>query len=69
MSRFETFEDELEYLINKVDSGVSAKTWIEAVDELDLDVHTDTLRKSFGGGRYGGYNIAKYYRNKIEQGF
>ena len=34
------------------------------VDDLGLETHPDVLRKSFTGGRYGGYAVAKYFMNK-----
>ena len=34
------------------------------VDELGTNTHPDVLRKSFTGGRYGGYAVAKYFMNK-----
>lgn len=60
---FLTYEDELEFLISKVENSTD-KTWVEMVAELGIDVAPDTLRKSFTGGRYGGYRVAKYYQDK-----
>lgn len=34
------------------------------VDDLNTNTHPDVLRKSFTGGRYGGYTVAKYFMNK-----
>jgi hypothetical protein len=34
------------------------------VDDLHMNIHPDVLRKSFTGGRYGGYAVAKYFMNK-----
>lgn len=62
---YDNYEDELECLINKVE-GQSDDDWIDLVDKLELDVHPDSLRKSFSGGRYGGYRVAKFYQQKIE---
>lgn len=61
---FNTYEDELDYLIDKVENDYNTKTWVDMVDDLGLNVHPDVLRKSFTGGRYGGYAVAKYFKNK-----
>ena len=61
---FNTYEDELDYLIDKVENDYNTKTWVDMVDDLGLNVHPDVLRKSFTGGRYGGYAVAKYFINK-----
>ncbi len=43
------------------------KDWIKAVMDLELSIHPDSLRKSFNVGRYCGYNVMKYFQNKITQ--
>ena len=60
-----SYEDELQLLIDKVE-GADDKSWEEMVSELGLSVHPDSLRKSFNGGRYSGYAVAKYYNEKFE---
>jgi predicted phosphodiesterase len=60
-----SYEDELQLLIDKVE-GVDDRSWEEMVDELGLSIHPDSLRKSFNGGRYSGYNICKHYQEKFE---
>lgn len=65
MQNFNTYEDELDYLIDKVENDSNTKTWVDMVDDLGVSVHPDVLRKSFTGGRYGGYAVAKYYKSKI----
>lgn len=62
---FNGYEDELEYLIDIVESD-DKKDWDKAVFDLSANMHPDSLRKSFNVGRYSGYNVAKYYQNKIE---
>lgn len=64
MSKYLSYEDELDQLIDKVENIENTNTWQDMVDELGLDVHPDVLRKSFTGGRYGGYKVAKYYKNQ-----
>ena len=59
-----SYEDELQLLIDKVE-GADDKSWEEMVSELGLSVHPDSLRKSFNGGRYSGYAVAKYYNEKL----
>ena len=61
---FKTYEDELDYLIDKVENDDNTKTWVDMVEDLGVSVHPDVLRKSFTGGRYGGYAVAKYFKNK-----
>lgn len=60
--------DELELLVDKVEGSVD-KNWEEMVDELSLNCHPDSLRKSFTGGRYCGYQVYKYFQDKLEQGY
>ena len=62
---YNSYEDELQVLIDKVE-GLTDDTWVDLVDDLEANIHPDSLRKNFNGGRYSGYNVAKYYRNKIE---
>lgn len=66
---FNTYEQEIDYLIDKVENPLNEKTWTDMVDDLSLSVHPDVLRKSFTGGRYGGYQIAKYYKHKMEENY
>lgn len=62
------YQDELDILVDKVE-GVTDKDWVEMVEELELDVHPDSLRKSFTGGRYCGYQVYKYFQDKLESGY
>lgn len=61
---YKDYEDELQLLIDKVE-GASDETWEELVNELDVRMHPDSLRKSFNVGRYSGYQVAKYYQEKF----
>lgn len=61
---YRDYEDELQLMIDKVEGTVN-ETWEDVVDELGINVHPDSLRKSFTGGRYGGYQVAKYYQDKF----
>lgn len=62
------YQSELDILIDKVE-GITDKNWVEVVDELGLEVHPDSLRKSFTGGRYCGYQVYKYFQEKLEKGY
>lgn len=62
---YENYQNELELLVDKVE-GITDKDWVEMVDELKLNVHPDSLRKSFTGGRYCGYQVYKYFQEKLE---
>lgn len=66
---FSTYEEELEYLVDKVDNPLNSKTWVDMVDELGTGTHPDVLRKSFTGGRYGGYAVYKYFVNKMANNY
>ena len=59
------YEDILEYLADKVE-GLEEKTWEDVCIELGIDTHPDVIRKSFNGGKYSGYNVYKYFKNKEE---
>lgn len=61
-------QDELDYLINLVESEES-NDWNKAVYDLDANMHPDSLRKSFNVGRYSGYSVAKFYQEKLESEF
>lgn len=63
-----SYEDELQLLIDKVE-GIDTRSWEEMIDELDINVHPDSLRKSFNGGRYSGYSVAKYYQDKFQNDY
>lgn len=63
---FNSYEEKIDYLIDKVENPANTKTWMEMVDDLNLSVHPDVLRKSFTGGNFGGYLVAKYYKDKLE---
>lgn len=62
-----SYEEELQLLIDKVEQ-VNDLDWVSVTEELDLEMSPETLRKSFTGGRYGGYRVAKFYQDKIENG-
>lgn len=65
---YKDYQDELDILVDKVE-GTTDKDWVEMVEELGLDVHPDSLRKSFTGGRYCGYQVYKYFQEKLESGY
>ena len=62
------YEAILETLINKVE-GNDCRTWEELTSDLRLDIHPDSLRKAFNVSKVSGYNIAKYYQNKLKEEF
>ena len=65
---YRDYQNELEMLVDKVE-GTIDKDWVEMVDDLKLTVHPDSLRKSFTGGRYCGYQVYKYFQDKLENGY
>lgn len=64
---YDTYGDALDTLCEKVE-GVSDESCEELVDDLDLNCHPDSLRKSFNVGRFCGYQVMQYYRNLIAAG-
>lgn len=62
------YRDELEILVDKVEGNRDCE-WSELVDELDLNCHPDSLRKSFNVGRYSGYRVYKYFLEQMENEF
>lgn len=63
----DSFENNLSRLIDKVD-GVTDETWEDIAADMDLGVSADSIRRSFGSGLFSGYNLAKYYEDKLVVG-
>lgn len=63
MSRFLTYEDELNYLIELIESD-DANDWEKAVYELEMNCHSDSLRKAWNNTKFSGYRVAKYFIEK-----
>lgn len=61
-------QEELDYLIEFVENE-ETNDWNKAKTDLKSDYHCDTIRKSFGVGKFGGYSVYKFMQDKIEQGF
>lgn len=61
-------QEELDYLIEFVESE-SSNDWGKAKTDLNSEYHQDTIRKSFGVGKYSGYSVYKFMQDKIEKGF
>lgn len=61
-------QDELEYLVDFVEDE-SSNNWTKAKADLHSEYHQDTIRKSFGVGKYSGYSVYKFMQEKIENGF
>lgn len=59
----ENYQNELDLLAAKVE-GENDKDWDELVDELGLNCHPDSLRKSFNVGKYCGYQVYQYFKNQ-----
>lgn len=64
----ELTQEELDYLIEFVESE-SSNDWGRAKADLKSEYHQDTIRKSFGVGKYSGYSVYKFMQDKIEKGF
>lgn len=54
------FEYGLRLLVGKMEGQYKDIDWSEIIEILNLDIHRDTLRKSFTG-KFGGYDIYKYF--------
>lgn len=62
----DTFEKVLQECIDKME-GLNDKDWQEIIDEYDLDIHRDVLRKAFNSP-LGGYPVYKYLEEyKVNQ--
>lgn len=59
----ETFEKVMKECIDKVE-GTSNKDWQDIVEEYELGIHRDSLRKAFNQAPMSGYAIHKYYQDK-----
>lgn len=64
----ELTQEELDYLVEFVESE-SSNDWGKAKTDLKSEYHQDTIRKSFGVGKYSGYSVYKFMQDKIEKGF
>lgn len=64
----ELTQEELDYLIEFVEAE-SSNDWGKAKADLKSEYHQDTIRKSFGVGKYSGYSVYKFMQDKIEKGF
>lgn len=58
-------QENLNYLINLVES-TEKKDWSKAVKDLGINLHPDSLRKSFNVGDFSGYSVYKYMQEKLE---
>lgn len=63
----DSFENNLSRLIDKVE-GITDETWEDIADDMDLGVSADSIRRSFSSGLFSGYNVAKYYEDKVITG-
>lgn len=63
---YRNYQDELDLLVAKVE-GENDKDWQELVDELGINCHPDSLRKSFNVGKYCGYQVYQYFKNQFNE--
>ena len=61
-------QEELDYLVEFVENE-ETNDWNKAKVDLKSKYHCDTIRKSFGVGKFSGYSVYKFMQDKIEQGF
>ena len=57
-------QEELDYLIEFVENE-ETNDWNKAKSDLRSDYHCDTIRKSFGVGKFSGYSVYKFMQDKI----
>ena len=57
------FENLLKDCVDKVE-GISDKDWQDLVEEYDLNIHRDVLRKQFAAAPMGGYFMYKYMNDR-----
>ncbi len=58
------FEEKLKRCVDKIE-GVTDLSWQDLVNELELGVHPDTLRKSLAVGELSGYKIYRHMMDKL----
>ena len=61
------FEYGLRLIAYKVEENPSDLDWQDICEMLKLDIHRDSLRKATNVTAYSGYNVMKYYKQKIEE--
>lgn len=61
-----TYDEKLELLYVAMEQGVSKDDWADLVDELDLNMHEDTLRKAWSVSPYSGYRVMQHYKEKMQ---
>ena len=60
------YEYGLRLIKSKVEDKPNDLDWEDIVEELNLNIHRDSLRKSVQG-EYGGYSVMQHYEEKIRE--
>ena len=69
LERFD-YETDFEYGLRLMEAKCNKEIecdWQDIVEHLDLGIHRDSLRKAFNVGAFSGFNIMKYYKEKLEE--
>lgn len=64
-----TYDEKLDILAEAVENGASREDWEDLVDELELDIHPDTLRKAWSVSPYSGFRVMQHYKEKMANGY
>lgn len=64
-----TYDEKLDILAEAVENGASREDWEDLVDELELDIHPDTLRKAWSVSPYSGFRVMQHYKEKMASGY
>lgn len=67
----EQYENETEWefcwraICSKIEGTIDCD-WQDIVDDFDLGIHRDSLRKAVNVGQFSAYHVARYYEDKIK---
>lgn len=61
------YREKLDILCDKVE-GLDDRSWEDLCIDLDINLHPDSLRKSFAVGEFSGYKVYQYFTRLIEDG-
>lgn len=64
-----TYDEKLDILAEAVENGASREDWEDLVDELELNIHPDTLRKAWSVSPYSGFRVMQHYKEKMASGY
>lgn len=60
-----TYDEKLEILYDAVESGASKEDWENLVDELELDISAESLRKAFNCTEFSGFRVMQHLKEIV----